>query len=122
MSNKTSRNVRTWKTTPSFKKLDDGAKKQALAFIDKNFLDKNNRDQLMRVATDPNLTKLSPAHQGEVLNAFEKSPGDANHVGNLKAIIGAESYQKMNDAMKTKTMDMIANNATNGRFATTWRK
>lgn len=102
----------------NFEKLDVGTKKQITDSMEKHSLDKNNRDQLVRIATDPALGKLSRPLQEEALKAFEKAPGDASYVGDLKKIIGSEAFQsqKMTDALKTRTLEVAGNNAINPTF------
>ena len=84
--------------------------------------------KLVKLSTDPNLAKLSPADQEQTLKALEQKPTDATHLANLQKTI-SNGFQKMDDATKTRVLDQatkyagtpistdLSNLVSNGKFA-----
>lgn len=98
----------TLKTDPNFLKLNDATKEQIQQIHKGSIGDPDTSSNVLQFATDPNFGKLSVAHQDAALKAFRANSTDAEFTKNLKGLVGSESFQKLDDGVKTKILDVAA--------------
>lgn len=96
------------KTDPNFLKLNDATKEQIQQIHKGSIGDPDTSSNVLQFATDPNFGKLSVAHQDAALKAFQKNSTDAEFTKNLKGLVGSQSFQKLDDGVKTKILDIAA--------------
>src|SRR4029079_19301387 len=103
-------------SNPNFQKLNDVTKKTVRETMEKNADNPIVRDHLTKLSTDPNFGKLAPNHQNSLLKALEKNPTEVTNLTNMQKMIGNEKFQKMDDGLKTRTLDLVAKNAGNYKY------
>lgn len=107
----------TLETNENFKALDPVTQKTVRETMDKNSERAGGvpRTNLMDLATDPNFGKMRRAHQDLALKTLANNNTSATNLQNLKKMIASDSFQnnKIDDATKTRILNLAANNAGN---------
>jgi peptidoglycan hydrolase-like protein with peptidoglycan-binding domain len=98
----------TLENDANFKKLNADTQKQAIENLEKNHGNQAAKDNVIKLATDPNFGQLSRTHQDKILQAQAKKPEDAAYTQSLRDITGSANFRGMDDANKTKVIDMAS--------------
>jgi len=98
----------TLENDANFKKLNVDTQKQAIENLEKNHGNQAAKDNVIKLATDPNFGQLSRTHQDKILQAQAKKPEDAAYTQSLRDITGSANFRGMDDANKTKVIDMAS--------------
>ena len=98
----------TLENDANFKKLNADTQKQAVENLEKNHGNQAAKDNVIKLATDPNFGQLSRTHQDQILQAQAKKPEDAAYTQSLRDITGSANFRGMDDANKTKVIDMAS--------------
>ena len=93
----------------TFKGLPEDAKNKVRAQFDSYAGDPDKTTNLGHIATDSNFAKLTSTQQDQVLRAYQAAPG-MDSADNLRRIMNNDSFDKMDEATKTRVLGMAERN------------
>lgn len=100
----------------NFQKLPASTQKEVMEKMERYALEPRQREQLMKIATEPGFAKLSESNQDQVLKTLAKNPADPEYAAHLKKLVGSESFQKLDDANKSRTLRLLGDHPLNTRY------
>ncbi len=100
-----SKDLASLESNDKFKALGDVTKKSVRESMKKNWDYPTARERLTTLSTDPNFGKLGAANQDRALKALAFHSAN---ISDLQKIIGSESFQKMDEGLKARTLELAA--------------
>ena len=92
---------------PNFKQLDGGIKDQTRKLMTGYDQDKTKVENLRNFATNPGLSKLSTAHQQQMLDIQKAHPDDTKLPSQLGTLANDTTFRNLNDATKTEVLNQV---------------
>ncbi len=92
----------------NFKKLDGGIKNQVRAQMTGYDQDSAKVQNLRDFASTPGLSKLSTAHQQQMLDMQKTRPDDAKFGSQLSTLANSPTFQNLNDGTKTAVLNQAS--------------
>ncbi len=95
-------------TDRDFKKLDSGIKDQTRALMTGYGQESAKIENLRNFATAPGLSKLSTAHQQQMLDMQKAQPDDTKFASQLGTLANDSTFRSLNDSTKTDVLNQVS--------------